>query len=153
MTPTTLWEHSHTFWTLLGPNWLRGPWPFLLYKMLYNGHASPRGPCVAIQLYSAIHYTGIHRYTLYNLCNTPLRAARDRFVGATPVARVSQRVGRPWGQRPSVLLARKAESSGRPHSDIKGRQGAVLRGWSRCARTCTHTCLHGRVPRATPRSR
>ena len=29
----------------------------------------------AIQLYSAIHYphyTAIHRYTLYNLCNTPL---------------------------------------------------------------------------------
>ena len=68
--------------------WLRDPWQFFAvpYKMLYNTHASPRGPCVAIQLYSAIHYTGIHRYTLYNLCNTPLRAARDRFVGATPVA-------------------------------------------------------------------
>ena len=50
---------------------------FLLYlQELYNGHASPRGPCVAIQLYSAIHYTAIHRYTLYNLCNTPLGSAR-----------------------------------------------------------------------------
>ena len=33
----------------------------MLYKMLYNGHASPRGPYVAIQLYSAIQ-----RYTLYS---------------------------------------------------------------------------------------
>ena len=38
---------------------------------LYNVHASPRAPCVAIQLYSAIHYTAIHRYTLYMLYNTP----------------------------------------------------------------------------------
>ena len=29
-------------------------------------------PSRAIQLYSAIHYTAIHRYTLYNLYNTPL---------------------------------------------------------------------------------
>ena len=50
--------------------WRRGP--FLLYKVLYNTHASPRGPCVAIQLYSAMHYTAIHRYTLYRLYNTPL---------------------------------------------------------------------------------
>ena len=78
-TPTTLWEHSYTSGTLLGPNWLRGPWPFLLYKVLYSVHASPRAPCVAIQLYSAIQrytalysYTAIHRYTLYMLYNTPL---------------------------------------------------------------------------------
>ena len=60
-THTTLWEHSYTSGTLLGPNWLRGPRPFLLYKVLYSVHASPRAPCVAIQLYSAIQ-----RYTLYS---------------------------------------------------------------------------------------
>ena len=83
-----LWEHdSYTSGTLLGPNWLRGPWPFLLYKMLYNTHASPRAPCVALQLYSAIQYTGIHRYTLhrYTLYNnttyaTPLWRQRDRSL-------------------------------------------------------------------------
>ena len=68
-------------------------WPMaiLLYKMLYNTHGSPRGPCVAIQLcsaiqryaalYSAIHYTVIHRYTLYRLYNTPLQCTQtDRYT-------------------------------------------------------------------------
>ena len=56
--------------------WLRGQWEFLLYKPLYIGHALRRRrrsrPSRAIQLYSAIHHTAIHRYTLYDLYNTPL---------------------------------------------------------------------------------
>ena len=50
---------------------IRGSFSVLLYNSV---HASPRIPCVAIQLYSAhtaIHYIAIHRYTLeyfvYNL--------------------------------------------------------------------------------------
>ena len=93
-THTTLWEHSYTSGTLLGPNWLRGPRPFLLYKVLYSVHASPRGPCVAIQLYSAIHYTAIHRYTLYRLYNTPLPTTRP-----------------PWPLRPDLSSQRW-----RPHA-------------------------------------
>ena len=29
-------------------------------------------PCKAIQLYSAVHYTAVQRYTLYKFYNTPL---------------------------------------------------------------------------------
>ena len=40
-----------------------------------HGHALRHGPPELYSytsLYSAIHYTAIHRYTLYNLYNTPL---------------------------------------------------------------------------------
>ena len=36
------------------------------------------GPPELYQLYSAIHYTAIQRYTLYNLYNAPLVNTRDR---------------------------------------------------------------------------
>ena len=42
-----------------------------------------------IQLHSAIHYTAIQRYTLYNLYNTPLRTGRrcgGRPLGASTLA-------------------------------------------------------------------
>ena len=37
-----------------------------------HGHALRHGPPELYQLNSAIHYTAIQRYTLYNLYNTPL---------------------------------------------------------------------------------
>ena len=43
-----------------------------------HGHALRHGPPELYSytsLYSAIHYTAIHRYTLYNLYNTPLGPA------------------------------------------------------------------------------
>ena len=63
---TTLWEHSYTSGTLMGPNWLRVPWPFLLYKVLYNTHprlaSRPLRSYTAIQRYTAL-YSAIQRYT------------------------------------------------------------------------------------------
>ena len=69
----------------MGPNWLRGRWPFLLYKVLYNTHASPRGPCVAIQLYSAIQRYTLYSYTSlysihYTTYATPLWVAQGEGV-------------------------------------------------------------------------
>ena len=73
--PTRPYENTHIH---LGRTWGRTGYVahghFLLYKMRYNGHASPRGPCVVSGLlYSAIHYTGIH----HSLCNTPLLSSRS----------------------------------------------------------------------------
>ena len=42
-----------------------------MYSAIHRTRIASR-PSIAIQLYSAIHYTAIHRYTLYNLYNTPL---------------------------------------------------------------------------------
>ena len=64
---------------LLGPNCLRGPLFSFAVKPLYIGHALRHGPPELYSytaLYSAIHYTAIHRYTLYNLYNTPLERRR-----------------------------------------------------------------------------
>ena len=44
-------------------------------------HAWGQGLPGAIQLYNAIQYTAIHRYTLYTLYNTPLRLLGDQHSG------------------------------------------------------------------------
>ena len=53
-----------------------GQWALaiLLYKAVYILHAWGQGLPGAIQLYNAIQYTAIHRYTLYTLYSTPLVA-------------------------------------------------------------------------------
>ena len=63
-------------------------WPtatFAVYIAIH-GHALRHGPPELYSytaLYSAIHYTAIHRYTLYNLYNTPLYGPGG-FGGAGP---------------------------------------------------------------------
>ena len=68
---------------------------------MFKTHASPRGPCVAIQLYSAIHYTAIHRYTLYRLYNTPLGFGLAFFWGVLDHLQLRARRDRRDGPRPS----------------------------------------------------
>ena len=55
----------------------------LLYKVLYSVHASPRAPCVAIQLYSAIQRYTLYSYTsLYTIqaIQHPSGLKRDHFL-------------------------------------------------------------------------
>ena len=63
-----------------------GQWALaiLLYKSVYILHAWGSRPSRAIQLYSAIQYTAIHRYTLYNLYNTPLNPTPTPTLTLTP---------------------------------------------------------------------
>ena len=76
----------------------------LLIRRLYIGRACPRVPCVAIQLYGAIHYTAIQRYTLYNLYNTPLAApGPGRGVSQAPVRPAS------WSFRSRCFCPRARE--------------------------------------------
>ena len=55
--------------------------------MLYSGHALPRGPCVATQLYSYTElytiqlYSAIH-YTTYTYATPPLPPGRRRMATA-----------------------------------------------------------------------
>ena len=69
-------------------------WPTAIFAVYIaiHGHALRHGPPELYSytaLYSAIHYTAIHRYTLYNLYNTPLVLVRDRKgVGGTATARL-----------------------------------------------------------------
>ena len=72
----TLWKPQNRSGDLLGPNCLRGPLFSFAVKPLYIGHALRHGPPELYSytaLHSAIHYTAIHRLTLYNLYNTPLQ--------------------------------------------------------------------------------
>ena len=77
-------------------------------QVLYNVHTSPRGPCGAMQLYSAIHAshdTAPQRCTAYNLCNTPHLAphlAPHRTPHLTPgLLDLRAAAGRGRGARPA----------------------------------------------------
>ena len=81
MGPMTLWKRQNRSGDLLGPNCLRGPlFSFASVKQLrYTDINTDTHGCVtALQ-----SYTAIHRYTVYNLYNTPLILS----FAQTPVAR------------------------------------------------------------------
>ena len=62
-----------------------GHWPFCCinrYTSYTHGVKAFQSYTAKSALYSAIQYTAIHRYTLYNLYNTPLRPAS--CVGCAP---------------------------------------------------------------------
>ena len=99
--------------------WAGAAWADLLYSLLYiplyrkllykaknrciRRYTRTRiasRPSIAIQLYSAIHYTAIHRYTLYNLYNTPLCSAPGRPTEPT------DRGGEPSALIPSNCVKR-----------------------------------------------
>ena len=84
-----------------------------MYSAIHRTRIASR-PSIAIQLYSAIHYTAVQRCTLYNLYNPPLRSGRLSAVGVifkrlvffetkrdpeslVPSVMYTNRVNRNWG--------------------------------------------------------
>ena len=125
----TLWKHQNRSGDLPGPNCLTWTTFQVCCETAsdthdhheFMTHIAPR-PSRAIQLYSAIqrytalysaiHYTAIYRYTLYNLYNTPLSATRR---SSSPLGRM----------RPS-LLKRSLCSCRQAVPSISGRGAAQL---------------------------
>ena len=54
------------------------------WPLAYILHAWGQGLPGAIQLYNAIQYTAIHRYTLYTLYNTPLACGEQASSQPAP---------------------------------------------------------------------
>ena len=74
----------------------------LYKKRLYRDLTSSRRPATAIQLYSAIHYTAIQRYTVYMLYIIPLERSLHRRISD------ARFFARKWHARRSQVKARCA---------------------------------------------